>query len=94
MGLAVHEKQEANRAATASHGELPRLPSREGISGAAIRNDGEHHGRCQGRENDGNRKETIWNSDKKNGVMRRLKLRSTDRRRSPMTTMNKSFFPG
>ncbi|KAF8789390.1 hypothetical protein HNY73_007330 [Argiope bruennichi] len=27
--LAVHEKQEANRAATASHGELPRLPSRE-----------------------------------------------------------------
>ncbi|GBN58408.1 hypothetical protein AVEN_95903-1 [Araneus ventricosus] len=27
---AVHEKQEANRAATASHGELPRLPSREG----------------------------------------------------------------
>ncbi|GBM62981.1 hypothetical protein AVEN_231609-1 [Araneus ventricosus] len=24
------EKQEANRAATASHGELPRLPSREG----------------------------------------------------------------
>ncbi|GBO37545.1 hypothetical protein AVEN_181774-1 [Araneus ventricosus] len=29
--IAVHEKQEANRAATASHGELPRLPSREGI---------------------------------------------------------------
>ncbi|GBO26692.1 hypothetical protein AVEN_40054-1 [Araneus ventricosus] len=28
--FAVHEKQEANRAATASHGELPRLPSREG----------------------------------------------------------------
>ncbi|GBN76310.1 hypothetical protein AVEN_226822-1 [Araneus ventricosus] len=28
--VAVHEKQEANRAATASHGELPRLPSREG----------------------------------------------------------------
>ncbi|GBN12364.1 hypothetical protein AVEN_216560-1 [Araneus ventricosus] len=28
--IAVHEKQEANRAATASHGELPRLPSREG----------------------------------------------------------------
>ncbi|GBL94569.1 hypothetical protein AVEN_235649-1 [Araneus ventricosus] len=27
--IAVHEKQEANRAATASHGELPRLPSRE-----------------------------------------------------------------
>ncbi|GBL80540.1 hypothetical protein AVEN_225238-1 [Araneus ventricosus] len=26
----VHEKQEANRVATASHGELPRLPSREG----------------------------------------------------------------
>ncbi|GBN01574.1 hypothetical protein AVEN_244657-1 [Araneus ventricosus] len=26
--FAVHEKQEANRAATASHGELPRLPSR------------------------------------------------------------------
>ncbi|GBN52201.1 hypothetical protein AVEN_208557-1, partial [Araneus ventricosus] len=25
--FAVHEKQEANRAATASHGELPRLPS-------------------------------------------------------------------
>ncbi|GBM25890.1 hypothetical protein AVEN_2616-1, partial [Araneus ventricosus] len=28
--LAVHEKQEANRAATAYHGELPRLPSRDG----------------------------------------------------------------
>ncbi|GBO42105.1 hypothetical protein AVEN_107157-1 [Araneus ventricosus] len=28
--IAVHEKHEANRAATASHGELPRLPSREG----------------------------------------------------------------
>ncbi|GBN66842.1 hypothetical protein AVEN_79241-1 [Araneus ventricosus] len=28
--IAVHEKQKANRAATASHGELPRLPSREG----------------------------------------------------------------
>ncbi|GBL98397.1 hypothetical protein AVEN_187735-1 [Araneus ventricosus] len=28
--IAVYEKQEANRAATASHGELPRLPSREG----------------------------------------------------------------
>ncbi|GBN71716.1 hypothetical protein AVEN_270917-1 [Araneus ventricosus] len=28
--FAVHEKQEANRPATASHGELPRLPSREG----------------------------------------------------------------
>ncbi|GBL76422.1 hypothetical protein AVEN_53194-1 [Araneus ventricosus] len=28
--VAVHEKQEANTAATASHGELPRLPSREG----------------------------------------------------------------
>ncbi|GBM55712.1 hypothetical protein AVEN_196609-1 [Araneus ventricosus] len=28
--IAVHEKQEANRAATASHGELPRLPSRDG----------------------------------------------------------------
>ncbi|GBM79041.1 hypothetical protein AVEN_264885-1 [Araneus ventricosus] len=28
--VAVHEKQEANRAATASHGELPRLPSRKG----------------------------------------------------------------
>ncbi|GBN76989.1 hypothetical protein AVEN_19534-1, partial [Araneus ventricosus] len=28
--VAVHEKQEANRAATASHGELPRQPSREG----------------------------------------------------------------
>ncbi|GBM28939.1 hypothetical protein AVEN_265314-1 [Araneus ventricosus] len=28
--VAVHGKQEANRAATASHGELPRLPSREG----------------------------------------------------------------
>ncbi|GBM78696.1 hypothetical protein AVEN_239931-1 [Araneus ventricosus] len=28
--VAVHEKQEANRMATASHGELPRLPSREG----------------------------------------------------------------
>ncbi|GBN57717.1 hypothetical protein AVEN_151349-1 [Araneus ventricosus] len=28
--IAVHEKQEENRAATASHGELPRLPSREG----------------------------------------------------------------
>ncbi|GBN17322.1 hypothetical protein AVEN_131261-1 [Araneus ventricosus] len=27
---AVHEKHEANRAATVSHGELPRLPSREG----------------------------------------------------------------
>ncbi|GBM98744.1 hypothetical protein AVEN_108072-1 [Araneus ventricosus] len=27
--IAVHEKQEANRAATASHGELPHLPSRE-----------------------------------------------------------------
>ncbi|GBM91263.1 hypothetical protein AVEN_149262-1 [Araneus ventricosus] len=27
--VAVHEKQEANRVATASHGELPRLPSRE-----------------------------------------------------------------
>ncbi|GBN39676.1 hypothetical protein AVEN_257314-1 [Araneus ventricosus] len=27
--IAVHEKQEANRSATASHGELPRLPSRE-----------------------------------------------------------------
>ncbi|GBN63069.1 hypothetical protein AVEN_116876-1 [Araneus ventricosus] len=31
--IAVHEKQEANRAATASHGELPRLPSREGMKG-------------------------------------------------------------
>ncbi|GBN02541.1 hypothetical protein AVEN_89509-1 [Araneus ventricosus] len=29
--IAVHEKREANRAATASHGELPRLPSREGM---------------------------------------------------------------
>ncbi|GBM78118.1 hypothetical protein AVEN_17045-1 [Araneus ventricosus] len=28
--IAVHEKQEANRAATASHGEPPRLPTREG----------------------------------------------------------------
>ncbi|GBM76579.1 hypothetical protein AVEN_254406-1 [Araneus ventricosus] len=28
--FAVHEKHEANRAATASHGELPRLHSREG----------------------------------------------------------------
>ncbi|GBN86274.1 hypothetical protein AVEN_64258-1 [Araneus ventricosus] len=28
--VAVHQKQEANRAATAFHGELPRLPSREG----------------------------------------------------------------
>ncbi|GBO36898.1 hypothetical protein AVEN_96254-1 [Araneus ventricosus] len=28
--FAVHEKHEANRAATASHGEPPRLPSREG----------------------------------------------------------------
>ncbi|GBN50024.1 hypothetical protein AVEN_95579-1 [Araneus ventricosus] len=28
--FAVHEKQEANRAATASHGDLPRLPSMEG----------------------------------------------------------------
>ncbi|GBL89117.1 hypothetical protein AVEN_255249-1 [Araneus ventricosus] len=28
--IAVHEKQEANRESTASHGELPRLPSREG----------------------------------------------------------------
>ncbi|GBN30047.1 hypothetical protein AVEN_175421-1 [Araneus ventricosus] len=28
--FAVHEKQAANRVATASHGELPRLPSREG----------------------------------------------------------------
>ncbi|GBN47133.1 hypothetical protein AVEN_20071-1 [Araneus ventricosus] len=28
--IAVHEKQETNREATASHGELPRLPSREG----------------------------------------------------------------
>ncbi|GBL77303.1 hypothetical protein AVEN_94876-1, partial [Araneus ventricosus] len=28
--VAVHEKLEANRVATASHGELPRLPSREG----------------------------------------------------------------
>ncbi|GBO00722.1 hypothetical protein AVEN_246444-1 [Araneus ventricosus] len=28
--VAVHEKQEANRVAAASHGELPRLPSREG----------------------------------------------------------------
>ncbi|GBL75468.1 hypothetical protein AVEN_194644-1 [Araneus ventricosus] len=27
---AGHENQEANRAATASHGELPRLPSKEG----------------------------------------------------------------
>ncbi|GBO43280.1 hypothetical protein AVEN_117455-1 [Araneus ventricosus] len=27
--IAVHEKHEANRVATASHGELPRLPSRE-----------------------------------------------------------------
>ncbi|GBN27801.1 hypothetical protein AVEN_28102-1 [Araneus ventricosus] len=31
--IAVHEKHEANRAATASHGELPRLPSREGMKG-------------------------------------------------------------
>ncbi|GBN63067.1 hypothetical protein AVEN_116875-1 [Araneus ventricosus] len=31
--IAVHEKQEANRAATAYHGELPRLPSREGMKG-------------------------------------------------------------
>ncbi|GBM46461.1 hypothetical protein AVEN_78603-1 [Araneus ventricosus] len=29
--IAVHEKQEANRLATASHGEPPRLPSREEI---------------------------------------------------------------
>ncbi|GBM14406.1 hypothetical protein AVEN_246574-1 [Araneus ventricosus] len=28
--LTVHEKQEASTAATASHGELPRPPSREG----------------------------------------------------------------
>ncbi|GBM43608.1 hypothetical protein AVEN_210549-1 [Araneus ventricosus] len=28
--FAVHEKQEANRVATASHGQLPRLPSRKG----------------------------------------------------------------
>ncbi|GBN30029.1 hypothetical protein AVEN_175407-1 [Araneus ventricosus] len=28
--IAVHEKQEAKRAATASHGELPHLHSREG----------------------------------------------------------------
>ncbi|GBM43996.1 hypothetical protein AVEN_187595-1 [Araneus ventricosus] len=28
--FAVHKKQEANRAATASHGELPLLTSREG----------------------------------------------------------------
>ncbi|GBO37184.1 hypothetical protein AVEN_158774-1 [Araneus ventricosus] len=28
--VAVHEKQEANRVATSFHGELPRLPSREG----------------------------------------------------------------
>ncbi|GBM29677.1 hypothetical protein AVEN_203588-1 [Araneus ventricosus] len=30
----VHEKHEANRAATASHGELSRLPSREGMEKA------------------------------------------------------------
>ncbi|GBL91504.1 hypothetical protein AVEN_253892-1 [Araneus ventricosus] len=29
--FAAHEKHEANRAATASHGELPRLPSRDGM---------------------------------------------------------------
>ncbi|GIX73706.1 hypothetical protein CDAR_397881 [Caerostris darwini] len=40
-----------------------------------------------------NRKKTIWNSDKKNGVMRRLKLRCGDCI-SPMTTMNEGFFPG
>ncbi|GBM83102.1 hypothetical protein AVEN_73098-1 [Araneus ventricosus] len=28
--LATHEKQEANRVTTDSHGELPRLPSRDG----------------------------------------------------------------
>ncbi|GBO26958.1 hypothetical protein AVEN_69046-1, partial [Araneus ventricosus] len=28
--IVVHDKHEANRTATASHGELPRLPSREG----------------------------------------------------------------
>ncbi|GIY65039.1 hypothetical protein CEXT_424641 [Caerostris extrusa] len=40
-----------------------------------------------------NRKKTIWNSDKKNGVMRRLKLRCGDCI-SPTTTMNEGFFPG
>ncbi|GBO30742.1 hypothetical protein AVEN_122268-1 [Araneus ventricosus] len=35
--VAVHEKQEANRSATASHGELPRLPSREGRKKAKLK---------------------------------------------------------
>ncbi|GBN94083.1 hypothetical protein AVEN_66225-1 [Araneus ventricosus] len=35
--IAVHEKQDANRAATASHGELTRLPSREGRKGQKLK---------------------------------------------------------
>ncbi|GBO25148.1 hypothetical protein AVEN_77008-1 [Araneus ventricosus] len=37
--VAVHEKQEANRVATASHGELPRLPSREGRKKQKLKKD-------------------------------------------------------
>ncbi|GBN16491.1 hypothetical protein AVEN_165844-1 [Araneus ventricosus] len=40
--IAVHEKQEANRAATASHGELPRLPSREGSKKAETQKEGQN----------------------------------------------------
>ncbi|GBL67574.1 hypothetical protein AVEN_45209-1 [Araneus ventricosus] len=43
--LAVHEKQEANRAATASHGELPRLPSREGIKRQKTQEEGKNERR-------------------------------------------------
>ncbi|GBO19102.1 hypothetical protein AVEN_120693-1 [Araneus ventricosus] len=40
--IAVHEKQEANRAVTASHGELPRLPSREGRKKLKLKKEGKN----------------------------------------------------
>ncbi|GBM53624.1 hypothetical protein AVEN_105506-1 [Araneus ventricosus] len=46
--LAVHEKQEANRVATASHGELPRLPSRDGSKQQKAEGKGE--GKLEGRK--------------------------------------------
>ncbi|GBN53921.1 hypothetical protein AVEN_199485-1, partial [Araneus ventricosus] len=39
--LAVHEMQEANRVATASHGELSRLLSRDGIKQQKAEDKGE-----------------------------------------------------
>ncbi|GBN39660.1 hypothetical protein AVEN_114662-1 [Araneus ventricosus] len=40
--LAFHEKQEANRVATASHGELPRLLSRDGRDQQKVQGVGEY----------------------------------------------------